>query len=429
MQNTMVRFSRDEIYTFVGSVLLAVNPYKTIPALYGEAAMVAFQRGSLLDAPPHVYALVEGAYRKAVNGGGNQSLIISGESGAGKTESTKHALSYLVWRTRIAAAGIAGTAGDGRGHAAGAGVPSSMASVVEGDGTSASGARLTTSILQANPLMEAFGNACTSRNSNSSRFGKCVRLALDAERGCLLGGQVETYLLEKSRVTSGMSDRFGTGERNFHAFYQLLAGVADAAASPRAGGGGLLGFLRAGSSEEDDLSPHSLVAFEALGLTGAPHDYRILGQHGGGEDARYSGAVAAETRGLDDAAAFRTTCAALGDLGCTRDEIRALFGLLAALLHLGNGEFEDDATGERAQESRKTGPGPCAAATAECSHDGVARARARIVSSSASHPHPSLPSYRQAMRVQRPGRARLPSRPRPRRCAARSCRSCCYTDR
>jgi len=279
MQNTMVRFSRDEIYTFVGSVLLAVNPYKVIPALYGEAAMEAFQHVSMLEAPPHIYALMEGAYRKAVNGGGNQCLIISGESGAGKTESTKHALSYLVWRMRFATS-VGAT-----------GASSSSSSPDSSDGTSASGARLTTSILQANPLMEAFGNACTSRNSNSSRFGKCVRLTLDAERGSLLGGQVETYLLEKSRVTSGMADHFASGERNFHAFYQLVAGVAEAqAAGPKAaggGGGGLLGFLRLVASEHDELSPHALVSFESLGLTGSPRDYRLLGQFGGAADAHH----------------------------------------------------------------------------------------------------------------------------------------------
>ena len=125
MQNTMVRFARDEIYTFVGSVLLAVNPYKPIPALYGEAAMQLFESGSLVDVAPHVYALVEASYRRAVHGGGPQSLIISGESGAGKTESTKLALSYLVWRTRRLARG------------------------------DASEATLMTCILQANPLMES----------------------------------------------------------------------------------------------------------------------------------------------------------------------------------------------------------------------------------------------------------------------------------
>ena len=95
-------------------MLLAVNPYKPIPSLYGEAAMSAFEQSTLVDAPPHVYALVEGAYRKAVHGGGSQSLIISGESGAGKTESTKLALSYLVWRTRKQAGGGASRTRGGR---------------------------------------------------------------------------------------------------------------------------------------------------------------------------------------------------------------------------------------------------------------------------------------------------------------------------
>lgn len=148
MQNTMVRFSRDEIYTFVGSVLLAVNPYKPIPMLYGEDVMMAFESGSLVDAPPHMYALVESSYRRAIHGGGSQSLIISGESGAGKTESTKLALSYLVWRTRRQAKGDL----------------SASASFMK-------------CILQANPLMEAFGNvrgarAPTGRPSYTHRAGR-----------------------------------------------------------------------------------------------------------------------------------------------------------------------------------------------------------------------------------------------------------------
>ena len=129
MQNTMVRFSRDEIYTFVGSVLLAINPYKLIGSLYGEDVMATFETTSLVDAPPHVYAVVENCFRRAIHGSGSQSLIIGGESGAGKTESTKLALSYLVWRTRRQA---------------------------KADGSAYAG--FMACILQANPLMEAFGN-------------------------------------------------------------------------------------------------------------------------------------------------------------------------------------------------------------------------------------------------------------------------------
>ena len=138
--NTMVRFSRDEIYTFVGSVLLAVNPYKPIPMLYGEDVMMAFESGSLVDAPPHMYALVESSYRRAIHGGGSQSLIISGESGAGKTVSTKLALSYLVWRTRR-----------------------------EAKGDLSASASFMKCILQANPLMEAFGNVRRARPSYTHR--------------------------------------------------------------------------------------------------------------------------------------------------------------------------------------------------------------------------------------------------------------------
>ena len=141
MQNTMVRFSRDEIYTYVGSLLLAVNPYKAIGGLYGEAAMERFVGRGLLNNPPHIYAIAEEAVRKARHGAGSQSLIISGESGAGKTETNKLALGYIVWRAR-----------DGGGG----------------------NAVLSTRILQANPLLETLGNAKTARTSNSSRFGKCV---------------------------------------------------------------------------------------------------------------------------------------------------------------------------------------------------------------------------------------------------------------
>ena len=174
MQNTMVRFARDEIYSWVGSLLLAVNPYKQIARLYGEEAMRPFEGQRLLNARPHVYAIAEEACRKARRGGGSQSLIISGESGAGKTESTKFALSYIVWRSRDGANGA-----------------------------------LTQRILQANPLLESLGNAKTVRNHNSSRFGKCVRLCTDPNSGALLGAYFHTYLLEKSRVV-----QFGPQERN-----------------------------------------------------------------------------------------------------------------------------------------------------------------------------------------------------------------------
>eukprot|EP00966_Prymnesium_polylepis_P165828 3833058-Prymnesium_polylepis.1 len=157
----MVRFSRDEIYTFCGSVLLAVNPYKFISQLCAEDVMNSYEHLATTEMPPHVYAIVERAYRKACHGGGSQSLIISGESGAGKTESTKIAISYLVWRSH-------------------------SESRQQGSASNElTNSTLQRRILQANPLLEALGNAATTRNVNSSRFGKCVRLAVDPSSGSL----------------------------------------------------------------------------------------------------------------------------------------------------------------------------------------------------------------------------------------------------
>ena len=195
--------------------------------------------------------------------------------------------------------------------------------------------------------MEAFGNACTSRNSNSSRFGKCVRLALSGSSGRLIGGQVQTYLLEKSRITTGMAEAFGSGERNFHAFYQLLAGARHAAAAHE-GGGTLLSFLTAGrkggaaaagataTADAATLLPAAFLT--ELGLTGNAADYRILGH-------QRQSVNGAGDRTVDDLAAFTVTAGALLDLGCTQQDVQSLFRLLAALLHLGNGSFDDDDAG------------------------------------------------------------------------------------
>ena len=146
MQNTMVRFARDEIYSWVGSLLLAVNPYKQIARLYGEEAMRPFEGQRLLNARPHVYAIAEEACRKARRGGGSQSLIISGESGAGKTESVKIMMQYLA--------------------------VVSKSSATQDNAVAAQ-------VLASNPLLEAFGNARTLRNNNSSRFGKFIEIQFD----------------------------------------------------------------------------------------------------------------------------------------------------------------------------------------------------------------------------------------------------------
>ena len=275
MQNTMVRFARDEIYSWVGSLLLAVNPYKQIARLYGEEAMRPFEGQRLLNARPHVYAIAEEACRKARRGGGSQSLIISGESGAGKTESTKFALSYIVWRSRDGANGA-----------------------------------LTQRILQANPLLESLGNAKTVRNHNSSRFGKCVRLCTDPTSGALLGAYFHTYLLEKSRVV-----QFGPQERNFHLFYQLLAVVADEEA-PRLAPGVAVARPRRrqrGAASAAPAPPAELGLGD-LKLGGAsPAEFALLSSSG-----------AQTSEGIDDVLGWADTAAALTSMGFTPDEQRAL---------------------------------------------------------------------------------------------------------
>ena len=315
MQNTMVRFARDEIYSWVGSLLLAVNPYKQIARLYGEEAMRPFEGQRLLNARPHVYAIAEEACRKARRGGGSQSLIISGESGAGKTESTKFALSYIVWRSRDGANGA-----------------------------------LTQRILQANPLLESLGNAKTVRNHNSSRFGKCVRLCTDPTSGALLGAYFHTYLLEKSRVV-----QFGAQERNFHIFYQLLAVVAPTKKrpasrpawrwrAPAAADG-------AGAASAAPAPPAELGLGD-LKLGGAsPAEFALLSSSG-----------AQTSEGIDDVLGWADTAAALTSMGFTPDEQRALFAMLAALLHLSNLAYDDDAKG-----AAKTTPG-CASALGAAAH-------------------------------------------------------------
>lgn len=147
LSNMRARFSSDAIYTYTGSILLAVNPFQRLP-LYGEDNMKAYKFKKLGAVEPHVYAMSEVAYATFLRTGGSQSLVVSGESGAGKTETNKQLMNYLAWRSRTDNDGKAGK---------------------EAGGTSGD---LAETILRADPVLEAFGNAKTSRNNNSSRFGK-----------------------------------------------------------------------------------------------------------------------------------------------------------------------------------------------------------------------------------------------------------------
>ncbi|KNC48805.1 uncharacterized protein AMSG_00585 [Thecamonas trahens ATCC 50062] len=201
-----VRLAGSNIYAWMGSALLAINPYKAMPALYGPATVARFlESNSRADAEPHVYAVADRAYRKATSTGRAQGIVISGESGAGKSRTTGFILEYT---TRVASQN---TGSDDDDDAA------DMA--YDSDEEDYAPAPLATRIVAATPVLEAFGNAKTVRNNNSSRFGKFIKVHFDSV-GSIAGASFETYLLEKSRVCS----QSGT-ERNYHIFYQLLAGT------------------------------------------------------------------------------------------------------------------------------------------------------------------------------------------------------------
>ncbi|KAL8534893.1 hypothetical protein ACS0TY_010795 [Phlomoides rotata] len=178
LYNLQYRYDRDMIYTKAGPVLVAINPFKKVP-LYENDYVEAYKRKSLES--PHVYAITDTAMREMIRDEVNQSIIISGESGAGKTETAKIAMQYL--------AALGGGSG------------------------------IEYEILKTNPILESFGNAKTLRNDNSSRFGKLIEIHF-SETGKISGAKIQTFLLEKSRVV-----QCSEGERSYHIFYQLCAGA------------------------------------------------------------------------------------------------------------------------------------------------------------------------------------------------------------
>ncbi|CAE7457866.1 mhcA [Symbiodinium microadriaticum] len=190
LHNLRIRYKEDRIYTSVSSILISVNPFKLLP-LYTPEILDLYRTGSR-DKPPHVFAVAYNAYASMLTDSGDQSVVISGESGAGKSEATKLILQFL---TDV----------------------SSRQTGAERKPGSGNSSNLEQQILAANPILEAFGNAKTLRNNNSSRFGKLITVNFDSNGG-IIGGGIINYLLEKSRVVGQTK-----GERNYHIFYQLLA--------------------------------------------------------------------------------------------------------------------------------------------------------------------------------------------------------------
>lgn len=186
VDNLRKRFKENLIYTYIGQVLVSVNPYKNLN-IYTQEDIKQYQNTHFFQAPPHVFAVSDTAYRSLTEENREQCILISGESGSGKTEASKKVLQFIAAAT---------------GHKA------QVEAVKD-------------KLLQSNPVLEAFGNAKTNRNDNSSRFGKYMDISFD-RLGNPVGGNILNYLLEKSRVVHQ-----NPRERNFHIFYQLLAGAED----------------------------------------------------------------------------------------------------------------------------------------------------------------------------------------------------------
>ncbi|XP_037230011.1 unconventional myosin-Vb isoform X2 [Falco rusticolus] len=262
LHNLKVRFlESNHIYTYCGIVLVAINPYEQMP-IYEQDVIYAYRDQNTGDMDPHIFAVAEEAYKQMSRDEKNQSIIVSGESGAGKTVSAKYAMRFF-------------------------------ATV----GGSASETNIEAKVLASNPIMEAIGNAKTTRNNNSSRFGKYIQIGFD-KRSRITGANMRTYLLEKSRVVFQAE-----AERNYHIFYQLCASA-------------------------------SLPEFKDLGLTCA-EDFFYTSQGG------YT-----SIGGVDDADDFEKTRHAFTLLGVKESHQTTIFRIIAAILHLGNVEIQVEQDGD-----------------------------------------------------------------------------------
>ncbi|XP_055359375.1 myosin IEb isoform X2 [Betta splendens] len=256
--NLKKRYMDDYIFTYIGPVLISVNPFKQLP-YFTDREVELYQAAAQYENPPHIYALADNMYRNMMIDIENQCVIISGESGAGKTVAAKYIMSYV--------------------------------SKVSGGGDKVQ--HVKDIILQSNPLLEAFGNAKTVRNNNSSRFGKYFEIQF-SRGGAPDGGKISNFLLEKSRVISQ-----NPGERNFHIYYQLLGGA---------------------SAEQR----------ENLGIT-TPDYYYYLNQ---------SGTYTVDD--ISDKKEFSDTMGAMSVVGLSLEDQDSVLQLVAGILHLGNISFREE---------------------------------------------------------------------------------------
>ncbi|XP_028183535.1 myosin-11-like isoform X1 [Glycine soja] len=256
LHNLETRYMMNEIYTYTGNILIAINPFQNLSHLYDTNVMQRYKGATIGGLGPHVFAIAEAAYRAMINEEKSNSILVSGESGAGKTETTKMLMQYLAYL---------------------------------GGNTSSEGRTVEKQVLESNPVLEAFGNAKTVRNDNSSRFGKFVEIQFN-KYGRMSGAAIRTYLLEKSRVCQ-ISDP----ERNYHCFYLLCA------------------------SPPEEKEKYKL---------GDPRSFHYLNQSN-----------CYELVGVNAAQEYLSTKRAMDIVGISQEEQDAIFRVVAAILHLGNIKF------------------------------------------------------------------------------------------
>uniref|UniRef100_A0AAZ1XJV5 Myosin heavy chain, fast skeletal muscle-like n=1 Tax=Oreochromis aureus TaxID=47969 RepID=A0AAZ1XJV5_OREAU len=271
--NLKERFASWMIYTYSGLFCVVVNPYKWLP-VYDATCVAAYRGKKRIEAPPHIFSISDNGYQFMLTDRENQSVLITGESGAGKTVNTKRVIQYFA---TIAALGAKKESSPGK---------------MQGS--------LEDQIVAANPLLEAYGNAKTVRNDNSSRFGKFIRIHFGST-GKLASADIEMYLLEKSRVTFQLS-----AERSYHIFYQLMTG-------------------------------HKPELLEALLITTNPYDYPMISQ---GEIT---------VKSINDVEEFIATDTAIDILGFSGDEKLSIYKLTGAVMHHGNMKFKQKQREEQAE--------------------------------------------------------------------------------
>lgn len=274
LHNIKDRYYSGLIYTYSGLFCVVVNPYKRLP-IYTEKIMERYKGIKRHEVPPHVFAITDTAYRSMLQDREDQSILCTGESGAGKTENTKKVIQYLAY---VAASKPKGS---------GAG-PSPQLIIGE----------LEQQLLQANPILEAFGNAKTVKNDNSSRFGKFIRINFDAS-GFIAGANIETYLLEKSRAIRQAKD-----ERTFHIFYQLLVGA----------------------------TPQQKAEY----ILEDPKSYPFLSN------------AALPVPGIDDAAEFQATIKSMNIMGMNMEDFNSIFRIVSAVLLFGSMQFKQERNSDQA---------------------------------------------------------------------------------